>query len=321
MLGMRTSRVRLGVVWLCATVAFGTGCKTQDDAAAAAAQMATTATALTNYYTALKTILTNIDKVRTLNHDLYGKPYPDADRQIILGEAAKLDQRAKLADAVTSLSTEFGKLTGSTAPVDVGTAAGKLQTEADSLAGLKESSAEQAALKLAVKQLAELVQERKERQIAKAMAPVVKALSDFFTKEEAPWAARETEYATFSETLAKSLVTDGRTDNTSLLKAALDPYGLTGLSSTELNQKLAPMATAQIESDEKTLNDGYTKASDGMEKSLSEMATRIQTVADEKPMAYRKAPLSLTAVDNWTAQMLGQDATSTAASSSGSKKN
>ena len=244
-----------------------TGCRTSDDATAAATQMATTAKSLCDYYTALRTILDNTDQLYLLNAQLYAKPYPEENRQQLKETEAELEKRAELASDFSSLSGSFGKLTGSTAPADVGTSALKLEGEVETLASVQTSSVEQSALKAALEALTTAIKEHKEREAAKAMDDAAKGLSDLFAKETGAWNSTEIQYSSIGSTLAGSLVDGNATDNTALLKVALDPFGLSpSIASAAMNAQLAPLARQQIATKKADMDSAYLKATDAMTK-------------------------------------------------------
>jgi len=265
--------------------------------------MATTAKTLCDYYTALRTILENTDQLYRLNEKLYSKPYPDSNQQQVKQTESELEKRAELASDFSALSEQFGKLTGSTAPADVAASASKLEGDVEGLAGVTASSLEQNAVKVALQAVVTAIQEHKEREAAKAMDQATKGISDLFTKEAEVWNSTETTYSSIAATAAGNLVDQGVTDNTTLLKVALDPFRLTLGSAGNLNAQLAPLAKDQITAKQSDLDSSYLKATDAMKKSLQEMADRIHTVAQDKPMAFRSAPLSVSTVEGWAAQI------------------
>jgi len=93
----------------------GTGCKTSDDAAAAATQMSTTAKALSDYYAALGAILADTDQIYILNGQLLSKPYTAENRQLLKNNEAELAKRSALAADFSTLAGQFAALSGSTA--------------------------------------------------------------------------------------------------------------------------------------------------------------------------------------------------------------
>ena len=283
------------------------GCRTSDDAAAAATQMSTTAKTLSDYYTALGTILQDSDQIYRVNLAVFSKPYPPENQQLVKTAEDELAKRAKLAADFSDLAANFGKLTGSTAPGDVGTSAGKLETECESLAGVTSSSMEQNAIKGALQALVVAVQEHKEREAARAMDAATKGLADLFAKEAPTWNSVEHTYAETAATLAKSLVDKDAVDDAWVLKPALDPFGLaTAPPSADMQKSLADLAKTQIETKKADLDKSYDSATDAMEKSLTEMARRVHLVAEDKPMSFKAAPPSLATVEQWAQKVISQ---------------
>jgi hypothetical protein len=276
--------------------------------------MATTAKSLCDYYTALRTILDNTNQLYLLNAELYAKPYPAENREQLKETEAELEKRAELASDFSTLSVDFGKLAGSTAPADVAASASKLEGEVETLATIKASSVEQSALKAALQTLTTAVKEHKEREAAKAIDDAAKDLSDLFAKEAEVWNSTEGVYSSIGSNLAGNLVDGNATDNTALLKVALDPFGLSPIApSADLNRQLAPLAKQQIADKKGEMDSTYLKATDAMRKSLEEMSQRIHTVAEDKPMAYRSAPLSISTVEDWASQIMSTGSTAPAA--------
>lgn len=305
------------------------GCKTSSDASAAASQMATTSLQLADYYKALQTTLQQTDELYQLNAQLYAKPYTPENQQLLRNNEAELAKRAQLAADVSTLSASFGSLSASNIPANDASAASQVAADVEKLGSLKTSSTEQNALKLAVQQLASAIQQHKEREAAKAMQGAAQSLSDFFVKETDVWNSMEEVDSQIAANLAASLVDANVTDNRAVLGVALAPFGLVPASSIgDLNEKLAPVAKQQIATKKTAMDETYKTATDGMAKALAQMAQRIQTVADGKPMAEKRAPLSLAAVQQWVTQVANvadtvpgsSVATSPTKSSSGKEK-
>jgi DNA mismatch repair ATPase MutL len=289
---------------LLAGMFLATGCKTSEDAAAAATQMSATAKSLSDYYAALDTILTNTDKLYILNEQLLSKPYTAENRQLLKNNQAELAKRVTLAADFSTMAAEFAKLTGSTATADVSASATKLETEVESLASVKASTGEQNMLKSALELFVKAIQERKEREAARAISDFSKGLTALFIKEGEVWNSVETNYTTIAATLAVYLVDQDATDSSWLLKVALDPFGLTpATTSSNLRTQLTPLAKQQIETRTKALDESYLKATDAMTKSLQEMTQRIDAVAEDKPMAFRMPPLTVALVEKWATQI------------------
>ncbi|HEX3661024.1 MAG TPA: hypothetical protein VHU89_06310 [Acidobacteriaceae bacterium] len=280
------------------------GCKTSNDAAAAASQMAATSLQLSSYYKALQTTFQETDELYQLNERLYAKPYTPENQQLLKKNEAELAKRAKLATDLSSLSESFGALSASTVPSSAASAASQVESDVDKLAPLKPSSTEQDALKLAVQQLATAIQAHKEREAAKAMESAAQSLSDLFAKETDIWNSTEEVYSQIAANLAANLVDANVTDNSAVLNVALTPFGLVRNSSMgDMNEKLVPVAKQQIATKKTAMDDSYRSATEAMAKALAQMAQRIQTLAAGKPMTERRSPLSLATVQQWVTQV------------------
>lgn len=280
------------------------GCTTSGDATAAAAQMATTAQTLSSYYKALQTTFEETDELYQLNEQLYAKPYTAENRQQMKSNEAELATRVKLASDVSALSQSFGQLTGSAAPADAASAASQVESDVDKLTSVKASATEQNALKAAVQALGSAIRQHKEREAAKAMESAAQSLSDLFAKETDVWNSTEEVYSQIAANLAGNLVDANVTDNSAVLDVALTPFGLVRSSSLgDINAKLAPVAKMQITTKQAAMDASYASATNSMANALKEMAQRIQTVANDKAMTFRTAPLTLTNVQQWTTQV------------------
>ena len=270
----------------------------------AATQMSVTAKCLSDYYTALNMILADTDQIYILNEQLFSKPYSPDNRELLKKNRAELEKRAELAEDFSALAGEFAELTGSTAPEDVAKSGLKLETEVETLEPLKASDEEKTALKVALKLLVTAIREHKEREAANAMDSFTKGLSDLFAKEEPAYVSMNTVYVDLASTLASGLVDRKQTDNSSVLKVALDPFGLKpSVTSADLNTQLAPLATQRIVARKAAMLRSFDTISDAMSKSLQEMSHRIHLVAENKPMTSRAAPFSIATVQHWATQL------------------
>ena len=152
--------------------------------------------------------------------------------------------------------------------------------------------------------LATAIQSHKEREAEKAMSASVKALAAVFAKETEVWNSTEQVYSSIAGTLAANLVDANATDNSAMLKVALDPFGLTpSTGSADTDAKLAPLAKQQIAAKQAAMDASFQSATEGMAQSLEEMGKRIDEVAADKPMAFRLPPLSLATVEKWATQV------------------
>ena len=103
------------------------GCKTSEDAQAAASQMIATAQAPVEYYQAQDRILAETDQVHLVNQQLYGKPYPDTSRTQLQETEKELRIRESMARDLQALAATFGQLTGSMAAKDAADSAAALE--------------------------------------------------------------------------------------------------------------------------------------------------------------------------------------------------
>ncbi|GGG94903.1 hypothetical protein [Silvibacterium dinghuense] len=283
------------------------GCKTAEDATAAATQMSATAKSLSDYYAALGTVLTARDQMLKVREALFGIAYPAASRQEIHATEEELATREAMAADLTAVAGDFAALAGSKAADDVSTACGKLEMEVDGLASHKASSDEQAAIKAGIEALVTAVKAHKEHEVAKSLDQVAGALSGLFDKEAPDWRTMEEAYLAEASMLADMLSDQNAVDSAALLKPALDPFGLgTAPVPAAVSVKLTPLVKQQI-ADKKTAQlAAYDKASDAMSAALKEMAKRIDLVATEKPMAFRLPPPTIDGVKQWTDEILAK---------------
>lgn len=297
---------RLGTALLCASL-LSVGCKTSDDAAAASTQMAATTKSLSDYYGALEKMVSDTDQIYGINAVLFEKPYAQENREQVKKVEDEIKARKKLAADFSEVSDEFAKLTGSKAPADVAKSAAKLQADCTQLAGVKESTDAQTAIQKALEFLVTAVQEKKERDAAKAIDQATQGLNRLFDQERPVWNSTQTIYNEFASQLASDLVDQNATDNAAMLSVALDPYGMVpSQTSTGVNKKLAPLAKQQIADRKAAAAQSYAKATDDMKKALQEMGDRIHAVAEDKAMNFRLPPLTIEGVEKWVAEVKGK---------------
>ena len=307
----RARRQAIAASVLLACVLFAGGCKTSDDAAAAATQLTATSKSLTDYYSALDTILAETDQLNAVQVVLYGIPYDDGTKAQIADTRAEIQKRAALAKGLTELAQNFAKLTGSTASTDASASAAKLETEVESLKLTKSkmSSNEQSLMKVAIGLVVSAIQEHKKREAAQGIDKFTAALNDFFTKEAPDYISLNDDYRAISSSLAKSLLQNDQTDPSSFFTAALGPYGVTPeVTDSKLRKEIEKLAEAQVDQKSAALEKSQQDATDSMEKSLKQIADRIDLVANDKPMEVRTVPVNLADVEKWASQF----ATSTA---------
>ena len=321
---MASPRVRrYGLAATCvflACIALASGCKTSDDATAAASQLTATAKGLTDYYSALDTILGETDQLYTIQGALVAAaPYDAATRGLVMNTRAEIKKREAIAASLTTLAQSFARLAGSTAPADVAASASNLETEVASIKpiGTTMNSEEQNLMKIAIESLVKAVQEHKEREAAKAIEIFTGALTTFFATEEPDCNSIGESYVAVSRSMAIYLVKHGQTDPSDLLKVVFDPYSLTAhVTDAGFKAKILTIAEQQINQKADALEAAQKSAGNSMEESLKEMVARIHTVADDKPMSVRMPPVTLSNVEKWSADILGAPSTHAAAPAS-----
>ena len=283
---------------------FAAGCKTQDDAVAAAAQLSSTAKTLSGYYGALDRVLADTEGAYLAQYAINGAP------PLELGEErAQIRVRGEMAREVAELAAVFEKLTGSTAPVDAAEAAEKLNTELVSVKAFSQNDTETAALKFGVKEIVALVQQHKEVQAAKKMAPFTAALSKFFDSEMPVYDSINSTYLGTAGAVAKALVkrnqvqVDVESDYAAVLKRfdltpAIDRAELRS-GSPEVKAKMSTVLEAQIENKRKVADEAAKEATAAMSEALKEMDRRVETVAKDQPMKIVLPPPTLDTVKMW----------------------
>ena len=309
-----------------AVLMVGGGCKTSVDAAAAATQLTSTASALTSYYTALDTLLTETDQLYQIQGAINTvTPYDAQTKALVADTKTEIELREKLAKALTELAQEYAKLSGSTASADAEKDAGNLEA---ALAGLKQTKVSMGAssvnlMKEAVGEIVTAIKERKEREASAAIDKFTAALDSWFQSEAPYYNTIGADYARVTQSLAHTLVRKGQVDSSSFLNAALSPYGLTAqLTDPTLKASIDNVVAAQIDQKATALATAQASASTSMEKALAEMASRIHLVATDKPMAIRTAPVTLADVENWISlvpQIAGTASPAAGSASSSSK--
>lgn len=279
------------------------GCRTQADAVAAASQMTTTANALSAYYSGLATDVQKTGQLFELQVAVAQLPYDADDRKEVTEHAAEMSARAKFAADFAELASNFSKLTGSSAATDVSASAAKLEAEADTMALHKAGTAEPKAIKAGLELLVRAIQEKKERDAARAIDNVASALSGFFADEAPTYETLEAAYVSTAKGMSLALLQTGNVDSSSFLSVALAPFDLSAkVSSAQMQQKLLPMEKAQVAAKATAMVAKSLQATDAMQASLVEMQKRVHLVATDKPMAQRVAPVQLSAVEQWAKQ-------------------
>jgi hypothetical protein len=276
-------------------LAFAVGCKTQEDAAAAASQMVSTAQTMSAYYDALDQVVVRTEDCYQAQSALLGVAPADLKDTL-----AQIQMRSEMAGDVAQLAAIFQKLTGSTASGDASDAAVKLNTELVTVKALSSNSIEAEAVKDVVKNIVALIQQHKEIEAAKKMAPLSAALSKFFDSEAPVYDSLNTVYLDTAKSVAHSLIKRNQVDSTAVFASALKPFDLTpAIDSADLKKGMSVYLDAQVDSKYTTDLAASKKATSGLSDALKEMNKRIDLVENEKPMHARLPPITLADVNKW----------------------
>lgn len=301
----RAVRTRTAAIPILLCLSLASGCKTSTDAAAAASQLTSTAATLTSYYSTLDTEISEIGQFYQIQAAINPlAPYDTQTRGYVTDTGTEIQQREKLAAALTTLAQEFAKLSGSTAPADASTAAGNLESAvaALKLPDTSMSASSVSTMKDAVNLIVKAIQEHKEREAAAQIDKFSSALDAWFQSEEPLYNTIGATYSNVTKSLALTLIAQNQVDPSPYLNAALSPYGLSAqVTDATMRKQLDTVLAAQVDEKSTALTAAQQTATTNMEKSLTEMASRIHLVATDKPMAFRAAPPTLAEVQSWIA--------------------
>ena len=287
------ARLAFGLVLVAGVV----GCKTQDDAVAAAKQMTATASTLAAYYDALDKVVMATQETFEAQGALDG--IPAMAPKTLDDIRAQLKLRHELADKIADLASALTKTVGSTAPADSEKAAGKFNSQMVSLAGATSNDAETKAVTEGVNLLVELIQQHEEVKAAKQVEPVTAALVVFFQKEEPQYDALNDGYLTAAQSVAKGMVTSHQVGGDAAFVAALSPFGLTPAANEKTQAAMESQLLTKIDAEYKRREDEAHKATAAMADALTEMDKRVNLVTHDQPMQMRLEPLSLKTVKGW----------------------
>ncbi|HEY0760714.1 MAG TPA: hypothetical protein VGD59_15810 [Acidisarcina sp.] len=283
------------------------GCKTSEDATAAATQMTTTASALVDYYAALEKLMKKTDELNRLQEAMLTIPYQQPDRKQIADQAAEFEKREQMAEELTQLAGAFTSLASPAAAQAATDSTTKLQTELASIKQLTPATDEINAMTGAMQLLVSAIQQHKEREAAKAMAATLTGLDGFFLKEMRANESLDSQFVTLAGSLATNLVDQGQIDESSYVQDALGSFDLTArVTDPGIKARIDVLAKAHIAARGDAEKRRFARASTGMEQALAEMARRVNTVASDKAMKSRLAPPSLADVAKWTAEIPGK---------------
>lgn len=300
------------------------GCKTSDDAKAAAFQLSITAQALSGYYSALDNMLIRTDELYKVKAILSpAAEYSPEAKQSIAETRGEIAKREALASALTNVAAGFAQLTGSTAAADVSASATKLEAAVGGIQGskFKMDSSQVAIMQQALQAIVHLVQERKEREAARELDKFTGSLAKWFASEEPACESIGVDYAHQSAAVARSLIRRDQADYSRIIQVAMEPYGLTPqVTDAELRKGLRTLAEERITAREDHMIAQQQNVSRDLEAALKEMSSRIGLVAADKPMSFRLAPLTLENVKKWVDQFTPPPTTPTPASAPAASK-
>jgi hypothetical protein len=271
------------------------GCKTQEDAAAAAKQMASTSRDLSAYYLSLDHILAETQDSYQAQFALQQVPPEDLSET-----RAQIRLRADMADEIGNVSALFQKIAGSSAASDASASAANLNAEIVSLKGLTSNDAETQMVTTGIKEIVALIQQHEEVQAARKVGPLCHNLSIFFDSEKASYLSIQEGYLKVARSVSKGMVNANQVDTSPVFLSALQPFGLApAVDKASVKDNMQSYLLAQIEANYKLKLDEGQKAAGALSASLKEMDARIDLVAHDKPMQFREPPFSLETVKGW----------------------
>ena len=292
-----TRRYRAGIATVILLLVAGVGCRTQEDAVAAASQMATTSSTMVAYYKALDLVLSRTDDAYQAQAILL--PEPDSARLDLADMHAQIKLRQDLAENIVTLSQLFQKLTGSTAAADSSTAAANLNSELVSLKAIASNDKETQALTFAVKAIVLLIQHHDEVKAARLLSPLCHQLSVFFDSERARYDSINQAYLLAAKSVAEALVNRNGLEAGWIFNSALQPFTLAAKGDAAEGHDLKPYLKGVIKARYDTALASGKKATQGLSDALHDMDARIAVVASDKPMHVRLPPFSLALVESW----------------------
>jgi hypothetical protein len=282
------------------------GCKTQDDAVAAAEQMTSTAKSLAKYYAAIEDAVESTRKLGEIQKVMYGTKMDDAYLAELKDTQAELEKRTDMAKSLGKLAGEFTKLTGAKTSTDAATAAESLGGAMDSLKALPNGPPMADIFSTAAHEIVGAVQQRKEREAAAAMDKTLAAVQVLFANEKPVYESLYRNELVLASSIAKELIKKNQVDTSGLLASAMQPFGLTpDVKDATLIASLNEYAAVEVESERMAKADAQAKATDAMDKALQEMSKRVHELATSKVINPRGDPPTLKDVEKWLLTLPG----------------
>ena len=277
-----------------------TACKVSDDAIAASQQMASTANALTAYYSVLDSAVGETISLYELDGAISGKPFVDKDRKLPGATRAEGKKREEMAESLARLASSMSILSNSTAASDVATSATQLGNELIAVQALPGGSPVPDALGKAGNFLLQIVQQHDEKKAARAMDETLKAVGDLFEKEKTTYDSIARTHDREASQVAEDLIRSNAVDPSPMLNPALKPFGLSSLPpSPALQTTLKALALTRLKHSTEDATQQEEAVSTAMLGCLREMSSRVHLLATEKLMRFRGNPFSLKLVEDW----------------------
>jgi hypothetical protein len=262
--------------------------------------MTTTAADLSGYYNSLAESLSNTIALNELDASISKIPFDAQSRQPIQDTLSEIRKRQEAGHALARLAASMSALSGSNVPSDVSTAASALGNKLVQVKALPGGSPVPDALGKAGNLLLQFIQQRKEKEAARAMDQTLAALVSLFEKEKPTYDSIFRAHIFLASRIAKDLISRQAVDPSPMLAPALKPFDLTALPlDGQLRETLRTLELSRLQNSAEDASQREMNASSAMLAALQEMSSRIHLVATEKPMTIRGNPFSLQVVESW----------------------
>ncbi len=281
-------------------------CKTSTEAAAAAKDLASTASSLADYYNDLASQVTQTIELAQLDAKLdKNKTFDEDDHAQLDSIKKEFSGRCALAQSLAKLASTYASLAGSTAPSDVATATSKWATEVQNdLKSLKvlpaapKSGPAAPATSIvsalpsasqASKLLTEFIQTHELKTGARAIQQCVDGLNDLYMSESSIYITFSTARIQTAERLAKKLIDDDQVELSSVLSPALQPFALTPKPGATMDW-YGDLMKSQITEQANAQVTAYKQKTEALGKALQNDDAELATVITGKQASSTKAP-------------------------------
>ncbi|WP_419804341.1 hypothetical protein [Terriglobus sp.] len=280
------------------------GCKTHDDAVAAAEQMAETAATMQRYFATLDTLIVKNEEAQRAQSYLLRVDFDAAALGQMEDTRAEIGKRARLAAEVARISAAFAEITSSQADHEAATAAGALKSELTTLKLGASSDAAAKALLAAVTSLVNAVRAHDEVKAAKLLEPVMAALCDFYDSEKPLYVSVADGYYAAAASNAKELIRRDQVATNERYRSSLEPFGLQpDVHAPELLKAVHEDLKQQVEQRLLQHKRDDADAADALGEALHRMRERVDAVAKGRALRVRMPPLTLAGVKAWVAEV------------------